>query len=223
MGYDYIVSYIPLSTAKRPGRKINPQYLTIHSTGNEKSTARNERNWLTSPSNTRTASWHICVDEKEAIEAVPLDEMAYHAGTAAGNTKSISIEICESGDRQKTLDNAIKLTASILRARGWGVDKLKRHYDWSGKNCPRILSADNWAGWKEFVQQVRAELISQEVVNMFKDVGDKHWAKASIEKMAKLGIMQGDGEKFYPDKGVTRAELAAVIDRLITYLKEGKA
>ena len=222
MGYSYVVDCIPINPRTRPGKKIAPQYLTIHSTGNEKSTARNERAWLTNPSNTRTASWHICVDEKEAIEAIPIDEMAYHAGTAAGNTKSISIEICESGNRQKTVENAAKLAAAILKAKGWGVERLRRHYDWSGKVCPRILAENNWAGWHDFVARVKTELIIQEVVSMFKDVPDKHWAKASIEKVAKIGLMTGDGDKFYPDTGVTRAELASVLDRLITLLREGK-
>ena len=226
MGYEYVVKYIPVNPKRRPGRKIAPQYLTIHSTGNEKSTARGERAWLENPSNTRTASWHICVDEKEAIEAIPLDEMAYHAGTTAGNTQSISIEICESGDRQKTLDNAIKLTASILRQRGWGIDRLRRHYDWSGKVCPRILSQNNWAGWKDFVDNVRGEMIIQEVTTMFKDVAENRASRKSIERVAQLGIFVGYDGKFYPDTGVTREELAVVIDRLLnvisTLIKEGK-
>jgi len=47
---------------------MTPEYITIHSTGNPTSTARNERAWLTNPNNNVTASWHIVVDEKEAIE-----------------------------------------------------------------------------------------------------------------------------------------------------------
>ena len=95
---------------------MSPQYITIHSTGNPKSTAMNERAWLTNPNNNVTASWHICVDEKEAVEAIPLNEVAWHAGdggSGTGNRRSISIEICESGDRAKTLENAIKLTANL--------------------------------------------------------------------------------------------------------------
>ena len=110
----------------------------------------NERNWLVNPSNTRVASWHIAVDEKLAVEAIPLDEVAYHAGTSAGNNTSIGIEICESGDRVKTLKNAAELTAKLLHEKNWGIDRLKRHYDWSKKICPRIMSANNWEGWDAF-------------------------------------------------------------------------
>jgi len=155
---NYIKNHIPLTIGKRPGTKIIPEYLTIHSTANPTSTALNERNWLLNPANDRAASWHIAVDEKEAIEAIPLNEMAYHAGTSKGNGTSIGIEICESGDRQKTLDNAVNLVAMMLKERGWGIDRLKRHYDWSGKICPRILSDNNWRGWADFKNKVQEEL-----------------------------------------------------------------
>ncbi len=125
---DYKINHIPIGKI-RPGTKMTPECITIHSTGNEKSTALNERNWLTNPSNDRIASWHIVVDEKETIEAIPLNEIAYHAGDKKGNNTSIGIEICESGDRAKTIQNAINLVAKMLYERGWGVDKLKRHYD----------------------------------------------------------------------------------------------
>lgn len=154
---EYKVNHIPKGRI-RPGIKLNPQYITIHSTGNPTSTAMNERNWLVNPSNTRVASWHIAVDEKMAVEAIPLDEVAYHAGTSQGNNTSIGIEICESGNREKTLSNAVKLVAKMLHERNWGVDKLRRHYDWSGKDCPRIMSANNWEGWNAFKIQVQREL-----------------------------------------------------------------
>ena len=166
---NYIVDHIPRNTPhnRRPGTSMHPEYITIHSTGNPSSTARNERGWLTNPSNTRTASWHIVVDEKEAIEAIPLNEVAWHAGdggSGTGNRKSIGIEICESGDRQRTLQNAVKLVAKLLKERGWGVDRLRRHYDWSKKICPRIFYDNGkWTGWKEFVERVRKELESIEI------------------------------------------------------------
>lgn len=137
---DHIPKTVPHD--RRPGGAMTPHYLTIHSTANPKSTAKGERNWLTNSENKRAASYHIVVDEREAIECIPLNEIAWHAGDGkggTGNTKSISLEICESGNRTKTLKNAISLTAKILKDRRWDVSRLKRHHDWSGKNCPRIL------------------------------------------------------------------------------------
>lgn len=155
---NYKIDHVPINKLKRPGITMVPEYITIHSTGNEKSTAQNERDWLVNPTNKRQASWHIAVDEKQAVEAIPLNEVAWHAGDKEGNRKSIGIEICESGNREKTIQNTVKLVAGMLKERGWGVDRLRRHYDWSGKNCPRIMSANNWAGWEQFKQQVQVEL-----------------------------------------------------------------
>ena len=140
----------------RPKIKLQPKFLTIHSTGNLKSTAKNERDWLMNKSNTRIASWHVCVDENEAIQAIPFNEVAYHAGSNKGNTTSISLEICESGNREKTLRKAIEITAYILEQYGWTIDNLKQHYDWNGKNCPSILR--DTGRWEWFKNEVKKEM-----------------------------------------------------------------
>jgi len=191
-----------------------PQYITIHSTGNPKSTARNERAWLTNPANKVTASWHICVDEKEAVEAIPLNEVAWHAedgGSGTGNRRSISIEICESGDRAKTLENAIKLTAKLLKERGWGVDKLRRHYDWSSKICPRIFYDNGkWTGWEQFKEAVQKELFGGD--NMTQDKNQpSDWAKDVWEWAKKEGLLDGTR----PKDPLTREEFAVVLKRLV--------
>ena len=123
----YRKDYIPLSTLcnRRPGLPMTQTTITIHNTGNASSTAANERGWLTNLTNRRTASFHIVIDQNEAIECIPLNESAWHAGdgsgSKSGNRTSIGIEICESGNYNKTLDNAVKLVASMLKERGWGV------------------------------------------------------------------------------------------------------
>ncbi len=161
---NYIIDHIPMHTDhdRRPGLYMEPDTITIHNTGNPKSNARGERGWLTNPSNDRTASYHIVVDDKEAIECLPLDENAWHAGDGVngrGNRKSISIEICESGDYAQAVENAVQLVAKMLKGRGWGVDRLRRHYDWSGKICPRLMyDGGTWRTWHEFKQRVAAEL-----------------------------------------------------------------
>jgi N-acetylmuramoyl-L-alanine amidase len=155
----YRQDHIPLSTPcnRRPGLAMTPQYITVHNTGNPSSTAANERAWLTNPSNAATASYQIVVDDTEAIECIPLSESAWHAGdgNGPGNRQSIGIEICESGDYAKALDNAAALAARLLQERGWGTDRLRRHFDWSGKICPRLMySNGSWAGWTAFVNLV---------------------------------------------------------------------
>ncbi|MBT9173172.1 MAG: N-acetylmuramoyl-L-alanine amidase XlyA [Syntrophomonadaceae bacterium] len=147
----YIINHIPLSS-RRPGLSRQPKTLTVHSTGNPRSTAQNERAWLVNPRNIRVASWHVAVDEKEAVEAIPLNEVAWHAGDGRqgeGNAYSIAVEICESGDRAKTLDNAARVIAALLREQGLTMADVVQHFNWNKKNCPRILRAGKL--WNEFL------------------------------------------------------------------------
>lgn len=190
----YRKDYIPKTTPcnRRPRLLMAPTTITIHNTGNPSSTAANERGWLVNPSNARTASYHIVVDENEAIECIPLNESAWHSGDGSGaksgNRTSIGIEICESGNYKKTLDNAVKLVASMLKERGWGVDRLRRHYDWSGKICPRLMyDGGKWTGWIEFKNRVAAELASRKDEGML----DKAKVYVNAEKIEDGFILEG--------------------------------
>lgn len=186
----------------RPGSAISPLYICIHSTGNPSSSAKNERAWLDNASNTVDASWHVVIDETEAIQAIPFNEMAWHAGTALGNRESIGIEICESGNRAKTVDHAAKVVAQLLKERNWGVDKLKRHYDYSGKSCPSIFMANNWAGWTEFKAQVEKYLKASQTapqwqIDALKSMVNKYnldktyWTEQKLTEPITVGELMG--------------------------------
>lgn len=57
-------------------------------------------------------------------------------------------------------------------------------------------------------------------VYAFSDV-DNHWAKDSIEKLSQINIVKGyEDNTFKPDKNMTRAEVATIINRLIGASKE---
>jgi N-acetylmuramoyl-L-alanine amidase CwlA len=196
---------------------MTPTTITIHNTGNPTSTARNERNWLTNPSNDRQASFHIVVDEKEAIECIPLNEVAWHAGdgrkSGGGNMASIGIEICESGNYEQTLQIAADLAAKLLKERGWGVDRLRRHYDWSGKICPRLMyDGGKWTGWYRFVQMVDERLKPkvEENPKEEKPMQLSEWqlqaAKQAIDDLAKRGLIDS------PDQWKQKLEQGKVMD-----------
>jgi len=164
LAYTYRQDHIPKSTQynRRPALKMNAEFIVIHNTGNPTSTAANECAWLTNPSNSRTASYHIVVDDKEAIEVIPLNENAWHSGDGSGvnsgNRKGIGVEICER-NYEKSLENAIELVAKLLKERNWGIDRLRRHYDQSGKLCPRKMNTDGkWTGWYDFLKKVESKL-----------------------------------------------------------------
>ena len=142
-------------TNKRPGTKIKPTTITIHSTGVHDAPAKNFRAYLGRADNVNKVSFHVVIDEIEAIECIPLDEAAWHAGNMAGNLSSVGVEICENGNREKTLTAAAQVVAMLLLRLGLVPADLRQHYDWNGKNCPSILR--NTKRWPEFCAKVTAE------------------------------------------------------------------
>ncbi|CEG23116.1 N-acetylmuramoyl-L-alanine amidase CwlA precursor [Planococcus massiliensis] len=144
MTYTIIDKFIPTSKyAIKAPYSMNPETITIHNTWND-AAALSEVTYMTS--NANQVSYHVAVDDKHVVQAIPFSRNAWHAGDGqgAGNRKSIGIEICysKSGGAKYTAaeENAIDYVAHILKDKGWGIDRVKWHKDWSGKNCPhRIL------------------------------------------------------------------------------------
>ena len=172
MSYTIKTNYLPAGHRLRPSGYYEKDTITAHSTGNLSSTPQGERNWLNNTTNKRLAAWHDCVGEGIVIRAIPHTEPAWHCGNDYGNKHSIGIEIVESGDRCKVLMTAAEYIADLLRERGWGIDRLKRHYDWTGKNCPRILIDKAYIkgnmNWEWFVKKV-SEFLEGEMVEPKKE------------------------------------------------------
>ncbi len=137
---------------------MNPSRIVIHNTANDAS-ARNEISYMIN--NDSETSFHYAVDDKEIVQGVLENRNAWHAGdgNGKGNREGIAIEICYSksgGDRfTKAEENAAELVASILKRYGWGIDKVTKHQDYSGKYCPhRTLDM----GWDRFLKMVESKL-----------------------------------------------------------------
>lgn len=138
-----------------------PQFVVVHNTANDAS-AENEIKYM--QSNNNEVSFHYAVDDKEAVLGIPLNRNAWHAGdggSGRGNRYGIAIEICYSKSGgvkfEKSEKNAAILIASILKKHGWGIDKVTKHQDYSGKYCPhRTLDM----GWDRFKNMVKEQLSS---------------------------------------------------------------
>jgi N-acetylmuramoyl-L-alanine amidase CwlA len=174
-----------------------PEYWTVHNTYNDAS-ANNEVQYMIL--NANQVSYHYAVDDKEVVQGIPEDRNAWHAGDGGngkGNRKSLSIEICYSksgGERYtKAEENAVQFLAADLKKRGWGIDKVKKHEDWSGKHCPhRILDEGRW---QQFLNAIQAELNKKDEVVQVKYT-DKvtvpntaYWqAESLVEEYQKRGF-----------------------------------
>ncbi len=139
--------------------------IVVHETANDAS-AENEIAYMIR--NNNESSFHFAVDDKQAVQGMPLDRNAWHAGdgNGKGNREGIAIEICYSksgGERWiASVDNAAQLIAQLLKERGWGVDKVTKHQDYSGKNCPHRILSD--FGWNNFINAVGGYLNGGEPV-----------------------------------------------------------
>ena len=135
---------------------MKPTRIVIHNTANDAS-AENEISYM--HRNNKETSFHFAVDDKEIVQGISLDRNAWHAsdGNGKGNREGIAIEICYSksgGERWlKALENAAELTAKLLKDYGWGIDKVTKHQDYSGKHCPhRILDEYGWDNFLDLVK-----------------------------------------------------------------------
>ena len=140
-----------------------PEFIVVHNTANDAS-ARNEVSYMRSNSN--QVSFHYAVDDKEIVQGIPDNRNAWHSGdggSGKGNRKGLSIEICYSKSGGARFDNAEKLAAKFiaekLKQYGWGIDKVKKHQDFSNKYCPhRTLDL----GWQRFLDMIKRELNANE-------------------------------------------------------------
>lgn len=153
-----IQDFIPAGRRNRPGTKMTPKYITVHDTGNPTAGAEQHGKYLKGDSAANApVSWHYTVDDKVIVQHLPLDEIGFHAGDGKGpgNMSSIGVEICEFTDpakRAKAEDNAAELIAWLVSET---KAKEKQHFDFSGKNCPRVIrSRPN--GWAEFLKKVES-------------------------------------------------------------------
>ena len=138
---------------------MTPTRIVVHNTAND-APARNEIAYMIG--NNQEVSFHYAVDDKEVVQGIPENRNAWHSGDGEhgkGNREGVAIEICYSksgGNRFIQAEkNAVNLIADILKRYGWGVDKVTKHQDYSGKYCPhRTLDA----GWDRFIKMIEAKL-----------------------------------------------------------------
>lgn len=191
---DYILP--SLYTLKAPNA-MKPEYITIHNTAND-ATARNEIAYM--KRNKAQTGYHVAIDDREAIEAIPFNRNAWHAGDGGGvgNRKSIGIEICYSksgGAKYMQAEaNAIEYTAQLLKEYGWTIDRVKWHRDWSGKNCPhRILDEGRGSAVRKAIADRLAELTKPktEVAGVATEPQLNAAQEAVRKKAMELGITDG--------------------------------
>ena len=144
------------------GTKNTKQYLTIHETANTSKGANAQAHAnLQKHSGKYNASWHIQVDDTEAIQSFNYDICCWHAGdgggSTSGNRTAIAIELCVNSDGNFSLTrlNGARVAAQVLFDCGIPITRMVQHNKWSGKNCPTNLRKNNNKLWDIFVQDTK--------------------------------------------------------------------
>ncbi|WP_277680322.1 N-acetylmuramoyl-L-alanine amidase [Gracilibacillus dipsosauri] len=153
---------VPDNLAKKVtyGGTNQKKYITIHQTGNTSKGADAQAHArLQANGNSRSASWHYQVDDKEIIQSFEDSAQCWHAGDgrSTGNLNSIGIELCinSDGNYKKTLENGAELVRHLMDKYNISINNVKQHNHWSGKNCPAQIRANKQGiSWNDFLGMV---------------------------------------------------------------------
>lgn len=156
---DYVDVQLLSNTHARTGVKlIEINSIVIHYTGNPESTAQNNRDYFNKP-DTDVCSHFVIGLDGEVIQCVPLDEKS--AASNNRNLDTISIEVCHPDKSGKfnteTYNSLVKLTAWLCDNSSLKASDVIRHYDITGKECPKYF-VDNESAWNTFLNDVKKEL-----------------------------------------------------------------
>ena len=156
---------LPVNRFSRPGIPLERiDGVVIHYVGNPATSAEANRNYfasLSSGTENIFASSHFIVGlEGEVLQCIPLTEIAYASKDRNGDT--VSVEVChpdETGEfSQETYERVVELTAWLCRT--FELDpktEVMRHYDVTGKICPRYY-VEHPEAWEQFLADTETAL-----------------------------------------------------------------
>ncbi len=139
-------------------------YIVIHWVANPGSTAEGNREYFDNLGNpedpyygVRKASAQLIVGlQGEVIQTMPLNEMAY-AVQDVYNPVTINIEVChedwEGEFSDTTKQSLYRLTSWLMQQFHLDIDHVIRHYDCTGKDCPKYyVDETQWAQLKSEIE-----------------------------------------------------------------------
>lgn len=139
------------------GNKMNPRYITIHSTQNR--SAGSIQHAQAMANNRIPHVWHLTIDQNMTAQHIPFTETGRHADSGrTGDQFSIGIEMCEKSDHYEvaTLARTARVCAYLMYKYDIPLRNVVPHYYWTRKNCPIILMDSGRPGfkWSWFISRV---------------------------------------------------------------------
>lgn len=152
-------SILEINPYSRPGTPLDAvNGIVIHYVGNPGTTAL--QNWryyegLATTQETSVSS-HFLIDlDGHTIQCVPLNEVAYCSNTR--NSDTLSIECCHLDDTgeftSETEEALTELVQWLCDTYNLSRDQVIRHYDITGKECPRYY-VQHPEAWEAFLDGI---------------------------------------------------------------------
>lgn len=134
---------------------MTPEGIVVHNTAGTASAREEAAAMIES---TAATSFHVVIDEAEAVECIPFARNAWHAGDGAAgyaNRHLIGLEIARSMDTasdrfDQAEANAALYIAHVCRQYGWTSAQLHQHNWYSSTACPHRTKTH----WQTFLAQV---------------------------------------------------------------------
>ena len=153
------VQLLPVDGHSRSGSRLKDlNDIVIHYVGNPGSTGQANRDYFAG-SKSNVSSHFVVGLDGEVIQCIPLDE--YSAASNHRNGDTISIEVCHPDDtgrfNQASYESLVRLTAWLCREAKLDEEHVIRHYDVTGKICPKYF-VEHEDAWEQFLDDVKKEI-----------------------------------------------------------------
>lgn len=169
----------------------------------------------------RFASAHYIVDDHSIIQCLRNNEVGYHVGglrylpdgeriretaNLTPNYFLIGFEMCvnKDGDWNKTYRNSAELAAYLLGKFRLTTNDLYRHYDITGKDCPKMmLEPKPWQDFKDLISSIMAEALPVQLykgavnaneLNVRSGPGTQHPVQRVLPRNTRVGVYQQQGD-----------------------------
>lgn len=136
--------------------------VVVHYTANPGSSAKANRDYFNGlkDAHTTKASSHFVIGlDGEIIQCIPSTEISYASNDR--NKDTLSIECCHPDDtgqfNESTYQSLVQLTGWLCSRFGLTSQDVIRHYDVTGKICPKYF-VDHEDAWEQFRSDVDAKI-----------------------------------------------------------------
>lgn len=161
------VELLTVNPYSRPGIETGKiTGIVVHYTANPGASAKANRDYfenLKDTHSTKASSNFVIGIDGEIIQCVPTWEVAYASNER--NKDTVSIECCHLDDTgnftKATYRSMVQLTAWLCMKFDLDEEDVIRHYDVTGKQCPKYF-VENEDAWQNFRGDVRQALANTE-------------------------------------------------------------